>query len=136
MNESTARLAHMMAILDQLIATVETDARRALVSTPADNDASRASLQDETDLVAMEWHAEHPRGAGDPYEILGSFITVEHPGQAEMFVQGFETFEAETAYQVYKDLCLILAPGSSLRFFDKCNARNVQNSVSGRRGDL
>lgn len=135
MDANEARQARMMAILDQVIATVEESAQRALVSGPAETDEGRAFLRDEADLAAMEWHAEHPRTGDDPDEILGCFITVEHPGGPEMFVRGFEPFELETGYQVYNEMTLILAEGSMLRFFDKTVGGNVKCSVSGRRAD-
>lgn len=135
MDENTARQARMMALLDQAIAASEESARRALVATPANTDEGRAFLQSETDLDAMVWHSKHPRTNDDPDEIVGCFITVDH-GHGEMFVAGFETFELETGYQVYNEMTLTLAAGSTLRLFDKTNAGNVQCSVSGRRVDL
>lgn len=137
MNESTGRLARMMAILDQLIAMTEADARRALVSTPAETEEARTYLAGEADLASMEWHAKRPTAGDDPDEILGCFITVEHPGGPQMFVQGFEPFERDTCYQLYNQMTLIVAPGSWMRFFDvTAGYGTVQCSVSGHRDDL
>ena len=136
MNESEARLARMTAILDQLIAMTEADARRALVSTPAETEESRTYLAGEADLASMEWHAQRPSAGDDPDEILGCFITVDH-GHGEMFVQGFEPFERDTCYQLYNQLTLIVAPGSWLKFFDvTAGYGTVQCSVSGHRDFL